>query len=193
MKYSICHMPWHVGGNMYCISQFSRTALHKLHYYHITFVVTFVSCQKFPFVLAGPIVFIMTRRQRQMIKLYNVIHGKLDFVHIPLQTLINQFQKQLLWGEVILKVVSFISHLSKATTTVRKMEVLKNMFWISNKYVVLAFYEMAKTWSRKSGTNMFLLLRLFNWLAWLKMLRGVVWPKDDVVDRVEESGEHVDI
>ena len=144
MKYSICHVPWYVGGNMYCISQFSRTAPHKLHYYHITFVVTFVSCQKFPFVLAGPIVFIMTRRQRQMIKLYNVIHGKLDFVHIPFQTLINQFQKQLLWGDVILKVVSFISHLSKATTTVRKMEVLKNMFWISNKYVVLAFYEMAK-------------------------------------------------
>ena len=63
---------------------------------HITFVVTFVSCQKFPFVLAGPIVFIMTRRQRQMIKLYNVIRGNLEFVHIPFQTLINQFQKQLL-------------------------------------------------------------------------------------------------
>ena len=73
------------------------------------------------------------------------------------------------------------------------MEVLENMFWISNKYVVLAFYEMAKTWSRKSGTNMFLLLSLFNWLDGMKMPRGIVWPKDDVVDRVEESGEHVDI
>ena len=81
---------------MYCMSQLSRLALYKLHYYHITFVITFVSCQKFPVVLAGPIVFIMTRRQRQMIKLYNVIRGNLEFVHIPFQTLINQFQEQLL-------------------------------------------------------------------------------------------------
>ena len=72
------------------MSQLSRTALDKLHYYHITFIITFVSCQKFPFVLAGPIVFIMTGLQRQMIKLYNVIHVKLDFVLIPFQILINQ-------------------------------------------------------------------------------------------------------
>ena len=49
---------------MYYTSQLSRTALHKLHYYHVTFVITFVSCQKFPFVFAWPIVFIMTGRQR---------------------------------------------------------------------------------------------------------------------------------
>ena len=40
---------------------------------------------------------------------------------------------------------------------------------------------------------MFLLLSLFNWLDGMKMPREIVWPKDDVVDRVEESGEHVDI
>ena len=48
---------------MYCNSQLSRTALHKLYHYHITFVITFVSCQKFPFVLAGPIVFTFTGGQ----------------------------------------------------------------------------------------------------------------------------------
>ena len=79
---------------MYCTSQLSRTALHKLHYYHNTFVITFVSCQKFPFVLAGPIVFTMTGRQRQMIKLYNAIYGNLDFVLKPFQSLFNQFEKK---------------------------------------------------------------------------------------------------
>ena len=48
---------------MYCTSQLSRTALHKLHYYHVTFVITFVSCQKFPFVLAGPIVLTFSGEQ----------------------------------------------------------------------------------------------------------------------------------
>ena len=63
-----------------------------LSYYFCYYV-----CQlsKVPFVLAGPIVFIMTRRQRQMIKLYNVTQGNLDFV-LTLPNLIQSISKKAL-------------------------------------------------------------------------------------------------